>query len=61
MELTACGKLRVIVFYRRQTGRGEDYVKGGDFFLGGVRELCKNHSTVLIKNLKYVGVGERGR
>uniref|UniRef100_A0A8C2HJ52 ABC-type glutathione-S-conjugate transporter n=1 Tax=Cyprinus carpio TaxID=7962 RepID=A0A8C2HJ52_CYPCA len=33
----------MIVFYRR--GRGEDYVKGGDFFGGGVRELCKNHST----------------
>lgn len=42
-------------------GRGEDYVKGGDFFSDGVKELCKNHSTVLIKNLKYVGVGERGR
>lgn len=58
--MTTWGKMRVmIVFYRR--GRGEDYVKGGDFFWGGVRELCKNHSTVLIKNLKYVGVRERGR
>lgn len=60
MEVTAWGKMRMIVFYNRQKGE-RTMLRVVSMFFGWCQRALQNHVSVLIKNLKYVGVGERGR